>query len=178
MGGLAAIKTGRIKVSRLCPTSWLGDRECMQGILGNQKVNVINQVPKSESWSASGNRCNATWLQEILDSTVADVGECSLEHLRERSDEDIKEELLKFKGVGPKTAACVLMFSLGRFEFPVVRFSAWHGLGTVMSSDGYMNNDSHYAESNCCLSSLLAPCKFHYRHSMSSCHYRLLAACR
>jgi len=59
--------------------------------------------------------------QEILDSTVADVGECSLEHLRSRSDEDIKGELLKFKGVGPKTAACVLMFSLGRFEFPVVR---------------------------------------------------------
>ena len=25
----------------------------------------------------------------------------------------------RYKGVGPKTAACVLMFCLGRFEFPV-----------------------------------------------------------
>lgn len=48
------------------------------------------------------------------------TGACSLEHLRELPDEDIKVELLKFNGVGPKTAACVLMFAMGRFEFPVV----------------------------------------------------------
>ena len=51
---------------------------------------------------------------------MADTGTCTLEHLRSRSDEEIKEELLKYKGVGPKTAACVLMFAMGRFEFPVV----------------------------------------------------------
>lgn len=31
----------------------------------------------------------------------------------------MKEELCRFNGVGPKTAACVLMFTLGRAEFPV-----------------------------------------------------------
>ncbi len=58
--------------------------------------------------------------QAILDSIIADQGECSLEHLRSQPDEEIKDELLKFNGVGPKTAACVLMFAMGRFEFPVV----------------------------------------------------------
>lgn len=55
-----------------------------------------------------------------MDSTIADQGECSLEHLRSKPDEEIKTELLKYNGVGPKTAACVLMFAMGRFEFPVV----------------------------------------------------------
>ena len=32
---------------------------------------------------------------------------------------EIKEELSRFKGVGPKTVACVLMFCLHRKEFPV-----------------------------------------------------------
>lgn len=31
----------------------------------------------------------------------------------------IKQELARFKGVGPKTVACVLMFCLQRAEFPV-----------------------------------------------------------
>jgi adenine-specific DNA glycosylase len=34
-------------------------------------------------------------------------------------DEAAKRALTRFKGVGPKTAACVLMFCLGRTEFPV-----------------------------------------------------------
>lgn len=32
-----------------------------------------------------------------------------------------KRELSRFKGVGPKTVSCVLMFCLQRAEFPVVR---------------------------------------------------------
>ena len=38
---------------------------------------------------------------------------------RALDDEAIKAELTRFKGVGPKTAACVLMFCLQRPEFPV-----------------------------------------------------------
>lgn len=60
-------------------------------------------------------------LQDILNSVHSEQGECSLEHLRQKSDEAIKAELLQYRGVGPKTVACVLMFCLGRFEFPVVR---------------------------------------------------------
>eukprot|EP01107_Rhizomastix_libera_P016801 TRINITY_DN724_c0_g1_i3.p1 TRINITY_DN724_c0_g1~~TRINITY_DN724_c0_g1_i3.p1 ORF type:complete len:110 (-),score=22.41 TRINITY_DN724_c0_g1_i3:68-397(-) len=35
------------------------------------------------------------------------------------SNEEVEKELLSFDGVGPKTAACVMLFSLGRNNFPV-----------------------------------------------------------
>ena len=40
-------------------------------------------------------------------------------YVRGLDDAAAKKELLRFKGVGPKTVACVLMFCLGRAEFPV-----------------------------------------------------------
>ena len=43
----------------------------------------------------------------------------SLEYVRDMSSDEIKKELTRFKGVGPKTVACVLMFTLNRAEFPV-----------------------------------------------------------
>ena len=43
----------------------------------------------------------------------------SLEHLRDMDDEAIKDSLTRFKGVGPKTVSCVLMFALNRQDFPV-----------------------------------------------------------
>lgn len=39
--------------------------------------------------------------------------------MRSLDDEAIKTELTRFKGVGAKTVACVLMFCLDRAEFPV-----------------------------------------------------------
>lgn len=39
--------------------------------------------------------------------------------------EAIKAELSRFKGVGPKTISCVLMFTLMRAEFPVDTH-VWH----------------------------------------------------
>lgn len=39
--------------------------------------------------------------------------------LADMSDGDLWELLLRLPGVGPKTAACVLLFSLGRPHFPV-----------------------------------------------------------
>lgn len=45
--------------------------------------------------------------------------ELSLDHMHELSDYDAMRELLLFEGVGPKTAACVLLFCLGRDSFAV-----------------------------------------------------------
>jgi N-glycosylase/DNA lyase len=43
-----------------------------------------------------------------------------LEHLKKATYDRAKEELLKFPGVGPKVADCVLLFSLGKLDaFPV-----------------------------------------------------------
>ncbi|PLW09908.1 hypothetical protein PCANC_04575 [Puccinia coronata f. sp. avenae] len=43
----------------------------------------------------------------------------SLEFLRSLPDAQAMETLLSFKGVGPKTASCVMLFCLGRNFFPV-----------------------------------------------------------
>ena len=58
-------------------------------------------------------------IQNILQAVWEERKECSLEHLRSMGDERIKEYLSSFKGVGPKTISCVLMFCLQRQEFPV-----------------------------------------------------------
>jgi len=43
----------------------------------------------------------------------------SMEYIRGMTDDGIKRELGRFKGLGPKTISCVLLFALGRDEFPV-----------------------------------------------------------
>jgi len=46
-------------------------------------------------------------------------GRPTLEHLRIMDDRSAFEELVSMRGVGTKTAACVMVFSLGRPFFPV-----------------------------------------------------------
>ena len=58
-------------------------------------------------------------IQIILNTLHQERGEASLEYLRELDDESVKKELSRFKGVGPKTISCVLMFCLKRPDFPV-----------------------------------------------------------
>ena len=55
----------------------------------------------------------ATRIQAIL-STLAEEqgGAISLEHLRQLAPAEVKEQLGRFKGVGNKTVACVLLFAL------------------------------------------------------------------
>ncbi|MBC8143571.1 MAG: endonuclease III [Armatimonadetes bacterium] len=68
-------------------------------------------------------------LTEIHDKT----GATHLEFLRPMPTEDAKRYLLSFHGVGPKTMACVLMFSLGRPVLPVDThvFRVSHRLGLI-----------------------------------------------
>ena len=56
----------------------------------------------------------------LRDDRVRTDGEPSLEWLHsKRDDAEVKRVLTSFKGVGPKTVACVMMFTMGRAEFPV-----------------------------------------------------------
>ena len=57
--------------------------------------------------------------QAILAELASSPRGFSLEHMRDMDDDAVKRALTAFKGVGPKTASCVLMFSLGRADFPV-----------------------------------------------------------
>src|SRR5262249_16783656 len=56
---------------------------------------------------------------ELLDRLYADHGAVSLGLLHGMVDTAAFEYLLTLPGMGPKTARCVLMYSLGRDVFPV-----------------------------------------------------------
>lgn len=58
-------------------------------------------------------------IQAVLRQIVEERGELSLEFLRELPPETAYEWLLRFKGVGPKTASIVMLFSLDLPAFPV-----------------------------------------------------------
>lgn len=58
-------------------------------------------------------------IRSLLQAVVAETGELSLEFLRAWDSERVRAWLTRFDGVGVKTAACVLLFALGRDEFPV-----------------------------------------------------------
>jgi len=58
-------------------------------------------------------------ILKLLQSIKDAHGELNLDFLSEWPDDKAREYLLKIDGVGPKTAACVLAFSLGRHIMPV-----------------------------------------------------------
>jgi endonuclease-3 len=58
-------------------------------------------------------------IQAILRQITEECGSLDLGFLREMPRETLRAWLLKFKGVGPKTAAIVMQFSLGIPAFPV-----------------------------------------------------------
>src|SRR5512143_1947734 len=58
-------------------------------------------------------------IQQVLRQITAERGSLDLRFLRQLPLEEARAWLLKFRGVGPKTAAIVLLFALGRPAFPV-----------------------------------------------------------
>jgi len=58
-------------------------------------------------------------IHGILKTLQAERGSPSLEYLRKLSNDEIKRELGRFPGLGPKTISCLLLFTMGRPEFPV-----------------------------------------------------------
>ena len=64
-------------------------------------------------------RQKAPRIQRMLQEVHAREGAWSLDRLHDLSNEEAVAYLREFEGVGPKTAACVMMFSLGRPVLPV-----------------------------------------------------------
>jgi len=58
-------------------------------------------------------------IQAVLRQITAEHGSLDLSFLENYTTEEAMKWLLKFKGVGPKTASIVLLFSLGKPAFPV-----------------------------------------------------------
>ncbi|ESQ45786.1 hypothetical protein EUTSA_v10010580mg [Eutrema salsugineum] len=61
----------------------------------------------------------AVCIKNILSRLQSERGRLCLEYLRGLSVEEVKTELSHFKGIGPKTVSCVLMFNLQHNDFPV-----------------------------------------------------------
>ncbi|MAF11858.1 base excision DNA repair protein [Candidatus Poribacteria bacterium] len=61
----------------------------------------------------------ASTIQNVLNALPAPDGEPSLAELDDMDDEAATAHLVAFNGVGVKTAACVLVFALGRDICPV-----------------------------------------------------------
>jgi endonuclease-3 len=58
-------------------------------------------------------------IQQVLQEITAERGDLDLSFLSELPTEEARDWLMKFHGVGPKTAAIVLQFALGMPAFPV-----------------------------------------------------------
>ena len=58
-------------------------------------------------------------IQAVLRAITQERGSLDLRFLRRMPADQARGRLLRFKGVGPKTAAIVLLFSLGKPAFPV-----------------------------------------------------------
>lgn len=58
-------------------------------------------------------------IKEMILQIKKEHGKVNLDFLKNLSDEEVYSELCKYKGIGVKTASCVLVFSLGRDVFPV-----------------------------------------------------------
>jgi endonuclease-3 len=58
-------------------------------------------------------------IQRVLQQITQERGKLNLEFLRDWSVDDVFDWLTRFKGVGPKTASIVMLFSLDKPAFPV-----------------------------------------------------------
>ena len=94
----------------------------LQQAFGGQWRQVLDAPVEEVSASIrTGGLANikAKRIQTILQEVQMAHGRLDLEHLRDLSDEEVTAALLRFDGVGPKTASCVLLFCLRRDSFAV-----------------------------------------------------------
>jgi endonuclease-3 len=86
-------------------------------------------------------------IQQVLKEITAERGDLEINFLAELELEEARKWLLHFKGVGPKTAAIVLCFSLGKPAFPVDTH-IYRVTGRLQLRDTEMNVEKthHYLE--------------------------------
>lgn len=77
-------------------------------------VDVVNAIRPAGLANQKGPR-----IQQVLRSITEERGSLDLSFLGDLSVEEARAWLTRFNGVGPKTAAIVLCFSLGKPAFPV-----------------------------------------------------------
>jgi endonuclease-3 len=85
--------------------------------------NEVASLPRSEIEKiikvAGLGKQKSTAIKASLTSLKKQNGKIDLHHIKNMKDEDILNELISIKGIGVKTASCVLLFSLDRNVCPV-----------------------------------------------------------
>lgn len=95
-------------------------------------------------------RKKAKSIQQALSMLSERFGVCTLEPTAPWSDDEVKTLLCSLPEVGPKSAACVMMWSLGRAAFPVdthvgrvlERVGIWSELGVSLQGAGHKAKQS------------------------------------
>ena len=64
-------------------------------------------------------RIKAVRIKQVLNKIEEQHGSISLDFLKAMNMSEAKDYLMQLPGVGPKTASCVLLFSLGKPSLPV-----------------------------------------------------------
>ncbi|KAG0636116.1 DNA glycosylase [Tuber brumale] len=85
---------------------------------------VVNSIRKGGMAPTKGRRIknllDAAVKKELLNNPGNDEdGDLSLDYIHKLSDDEAREKLTSFDGVGPKTASCVMLFCLRRDSFAV-----------------------------------------------------------
>ncbi|KAL9170743.1 hypothetical protein ABFS82_04G166700 [Erythranthe guttata] len=84
-------------------------------------------------------------IKNLLSRLLERKGKLCMEYLRESSIDEVKAALSLFKGIGPKTVSCVLMFHLQHDDFPVDThvFQIAKTMGWIPSSANIKNTYLH-----------------------------------
>ncbi|KAE8369121.1 DNA glycosylase [Aspergillus caelatus] len=115
-GGLADIKSKNLKA--ILDMVHTENQERREILVRGEDAGPSDLMPKSEN-------------SKQYEIACADQHFLSLNHLHTLNTEQVMEELVKYPGIGPKTAACVLLFCLQRPCFAVdthiFRICKWLG---------------------------------------------------
>lgn len=103
--------------AKCCLDETFGTGESAFGRMANAEVGEIVHAIKCGGLANK----KANTIQTLLKSVKVKHGKYDLQHLHtnEIPNSEAMRELVSYKGVGPKTAACVLSFCLGRQAFAV-----------------------------------------------------------
>ncbi|KAI6115520.1 DNA glycosylase [Pisolithus croceorrhizus] len=157
--------------AKSCLDVVFGTGEAAFGRMANAEVGEIAHAIKSGGLANK----KANTIQTLLKSVKAKHGKYDLQHLHtnEIPNGDAMRELVSYKGVGPKTAACVLSFCLGRQAFAVDThvFRLTRMLGWVPEDANPVEAQAHLE--------LRIPSEFKYGlHVMMVKHGRTCRGCR
>ncbi len=105
-------------------TSDANSKRAFDGLLNRfQSWGAVASAPVEEIaesiWAGGLARVKAPRIKAILQAIREKRGSLELDFLRDMPLAEAKAWLRELPGVGPKTAACVLLFSLGRPALPV-----------------------------------------------------------